>query len=233
MARATYLLLLLLISSSTFAQKNVTKQRLLWARYDLQFNMDKWKLQQEVEHRTYIAPWRKHQLLVRTSLHRSFNEHISGNVGFTYFEQSFPQDPDTSLYFFLQELRPHFTLSTKNEIAENLIFDHRLMNELRFFETEKNQFPYGNFRVRYQAQLTKVFNEHWNAKLFNEVMFNIAKNVIFNSFDQNRLGVVLQHKINAQWSYDLSYFKWYQQLPTGVDYVSRDIFRLSVHHKLN
>ena len=221
----------MLLSMNLFAQKQVDKQALFWVRYDVQLKTQNYKWQQEIEERVYTN-LRQHQLLIRTSVHKSLRPGISGNIGFCYFEQTTPQDPDTSLHIKRQELRPHVTFNLKNTMSDNWSFEQRLMNELRFFEQGNNNFPYGNFRLRYQLQSNHKLGEKWGLSLFNEVMFNIGSTVIFNSFDQNRLGAFFRYKPNKSLALDLGCFNWYQQLPTGSDYVSRTIFRFTLHHKL-
>ncbi|MFY0644248.1 MAG: DUF2490 domain-containing protein [Bacteroidia bacterium] len=226
-----FLIILMLMGVQLFAQKQVDKQDLLWVRYDFQLKTKQFKLQQEIEERVYTN-LRPHQLLIRTSIHKKLNPFLSGNIGFCYFEQTVPQDPDTSLIVMRQELRPHFTLSMKNSMTEKWSFEQRLMNELRFFEEGNNTFPYGNFRVRYQAQTNHQIKDKWRLTVFDEVMFNLGNDVVFNSFDQNRLGAFVRYSPNKVWSLDLGYFNWYQQLTTGSDYVSRNILRFTVHHTL-
>lgn len=230
--RLLTLVFLLHLGCFLFAQdKTKDHQQLLWYRYDLQHNITKeWKGQFEIENRQYWFPWRQHQLLIRASADRLLPSNSAVGGGFCYFLQSSPQDPQVIQYADYIELRPHIWLKHRDELTEKFNLEHRLMNELRFFEDRKGNFPYSNMRLRYQITAVYSLNEHLKFNAFNEIHMNMAKSIVLNTFDQNRLGVGIDFKLNKQLSVELNYFKWYQQLNTGVDFVLRDITRLTLHH---
>lgn len=227
-------LCMLSLAFTSHAQvKTKDHQQLLWYRYDLKYDLaDKWKGQFEIENRQYWFPWRQHQLLIRTSADRSLAASSAIGGGFCYFLQASPQEPDVKAYADYIELRPHLWLKHKDKISDQFWLKHRLMNELRFFEDGQGKFPYSNMRLRYQLTAVYKLNSKVKFNAFNEIHMNMAKSIVLNTFDQNRLGLGLNYSINKNVAVELNYFKWYQQLRTGVDFVMRDITRLTIHHKL-
>lgn len=62
--------------------------------------------------------------------------------------------------------------------------------------------------------------------LANETHLNFGKDVIFNTFNQNRLTIGLKHKISSKWKVDFGYMMVYQQLATGNVYNLNHTLRL-------
>src|SRR5690554_890224 len=90
-------LLLGLFSTSVKAQKKVDTQQLLWTRYYLKLKLhDNYQIRQEVEERTYWFPWRQHQFVTRTFAERKLGKGWNAGLGFTYFLQSLPHNPEIS-----------------------------------------------------------------------------------------------------------------------------------------
>ena len=71
-----------------------------------------------------------------------------------------------------------------------------------------------------------------NFILFDEIFINFGSKITQNVFDQNRIGASLLYQTNNPFSFELGYFKWSQQRPSGTDFYSRDIIRFTLHHKI-
>ena len=71
------------------------------------------------------------------------------------------------------------------------------------------------------------------AVINDEIMFNAGKNIIYNTFDQNRIYSALQVGFNDNLAIELGYLKSFQQRVNGIDYFNRNIIRLSIFHKIN
>ncbi|MFD0777342.1 DUF2490 domain-containing protein [Flavobacterium myungsuense] len=71
------------------------------------------------------------------------------------------------------------------------------------------------------------------AVINDEIMFNAGKNIIYNTFDQNRIYGALQFGFNDNLAIELGYLNSFQQRVNGVDYFNRNIIRLSIFHKIN
>ena len=64
MKKLTLITVLLTLGLIVNAQKTVTTQNLIWLHYNGIVNLNKWKLDIEVEERSYIMPIRQHQLFL-------------------------------------------------------------------------------------------------------------------------------------------------------------------------
>ncbi len=62
--------------------------------------------------------------------------------------------------------------------------------------------------------------------LANEIHLNLGKEVVFNTFNQNRLTVGIKHKLNKNWKVDCGYMMVYQQLAAGNVYNLNHTLRL-------
>lgn len=71
MKRAIGVLFLLVVTNSVFAQKEITKQSLVWYNLytTLEFN-EKWYFENEIQERHFINPTAQHQFIVRSHIHR-------------------------------------------------------------------------------------------------------------------------------------------------------------------
>jgi hypothetical protein len=109
----------------------------------------------------------------------------------------------------------------------------RLRNEQRWQEkiaddesTGENRFTN---RVRYLVSFTiPVFNnKKWpSLVLADELLIHFGKEVVYNTFDQNRIFVGIRQNINPKLSYDFGYMNVYQQKYTGYQYDMNHTIRL-------
>jgi hypothetical protein len=64
-------------------------------------------------------------------------------------------------------------------------------------------------------------------------MINAGRNIIKNTFDQNRIYGAFQYGINKNIALELGYLKSFQKRASGVDYFDRDIIRFTFFHKIS
>jgi hypothetical protein len=69
--------------------------------------------------------------------------------------------------------------------------------------------------------------------VYDELMINGGKNVLKNTFDQNRIYAALHYGINKNIALELGYLNSFQQRSSGIDYFNRDIIRFTFFHKIN
>lgn len=69
--------------------------------------------------------------------------------------------------------------------------------------------------------------------LMNEVFVNLGKNVVYNTFDQNRLFVGFGYQFNKHLNAQLGYMNVYQQEAAGNSYFSTHTIRFFVFHSLD
>ncbi|HZH70646.1 MAG TPA: DUF2490 domain-containing protein [Flavobacteriaceae bacterium] len=227
-------LLLGLFSTSVNAQKNVDTQQLLWTRYYLKLKLnDNYQIRQEIEERAYWFPWRQHQFVSRTFAEGKLGKGWNAGIGFTYFLQSLPHDPEITDFTNQLELRPQLEIAYKQTISEKVILHHRYWSEFRFFEQPNGSFEYGNNRTRYKIEIRYSPIDKLILKAFDEIHINIGSKIVQNVFDQNRYGASVQYMPYENLGFELGYFNWYQQRKSGVDFYNRHIVRFTIHHTIN
>ncbi|MEM1002423.1 MAG: DUF2490 domain-containing protein, partial [Bacteroidota bacterium] len=62
--------------------------------------------------------------------------------------------------------------------------------------------------------------------LADEIHLNFGKNVVYNTFNQNRLTIGIKQKLSDKWSFDCGYMMVYQQLAVGNVYNLNHTLRL-------
>jgi hypothetical protein len=109
----------------------------------------------------------------------------------------------------------------------------RIRNEQRWQEKMANDEPTGELRftdrVRYLVSFNiPVFNKkNWPLLVVSdEVLIHFGKEVVYNTFDQNRLFVGIKQNISPKLSFDLGYMNVYQQKYSGYQYDMNHTIRL-------
>lgn len=234
--------IILLLPEFLLAQKKVENQQLIWYGYynDLKFN-ENWNLNSEIQERQFYNPTAQHQLVFRSNLERKVFGDWNASVGMTLFLQN-PNTPNSESNLTVPELRPDIGFSNKQKLGF-LTINHRYKAEVRFFHDMENDrlvggYRFSNFRLRYQLGLDfpiwkKEGNEKLLLKIKDEIMFNVGKKIVKNTFDQNRIYAAFNYKLNASYAFELGYMNWFQQQKSGVDFYNRDILRLSIIHSID
>jgi len=224
--------LILILSSSLHAQKNVETQNLLWLGYHLKIKLNEnWRIRQEIEERTYWFPWRQHQYLLRTNLEWRFAKDWNLAVGGAYFVNTLPQDPIKVKIDNQSELRPQFELANKQVLSSKWNLLHRYWTEFRFFESlEQGGFKFENIRVRYRLELHYKPTSEITLKAFDEIFLNVGNKIVQNVFDQNRYGASIQYMPFPKLGLELGYINLFQQRKSGIDFYNRNILKFTLHH---
>lgn len=109
---------------------------------------------------------------------------------------------------------------------------HRLRNEQRWMQKMRNDKPSGDWkftnRVRYLINLNfPLARTHGKLSIVvaDEIFLQLGKEVVFNTFDQNRIFVGIKNRLNNHWSYDIGYMNVYQQKANGYQYDMNHTFR--------
>lgn len=236
------LVIILMIPEFFLAQKKVENQQLIWYGYynNLKFN-ENWTLNSEIQERQFYNPTAQHQLVFRSNLERKLLGDWNVSVGMTLFLQN-PNDPNSESNLTVPELRPDFGFNQKQKIGIVAI-NHRYKVEVRFFHDVENEelvggYRFSNFRLRYQLGLDFSIwkngkEQAFIAKIKDEIMFNVGNKIVKNTFDQNRIYVAFNYKINNSYAVELGYMNWFQQQKSGIDFYNRDILRLSIFHSID
>ncbi|NEV94677.1 DUF2490 domain-containing protein [Psychroflexus sp. YR1-1] len=235
MRKSLLICLVILLSAfytkDALAQKNVKTQELLWTRFALEAKLsENYQIHQELEERTYWFPWRQHQFLSRTYLRRELGKGWNAGLGFTYFLQALPNDPEITDYTNRTELRPQLEIAYKQILSEKIELHHRYWSEFRFFEKSDNAFEYGNNRTRYKLELRYALTPKITLKAFDEIHINLGNKIVQNVFNQNRYGGSLLYMLKDNFGVELGYLNWFQQQESGVDFYNRHILRFTVRY---
>ncbi len=109
----------------------------------------------------------------------------------------------------------------------------RLRNEQRWQEKIVNDESTGENRftdrVRYLVSFNIPVFKKKTAPLLvlsDEILVHFGKEVIYNTFDQNRLFIGIKQSINPKLSFDFRYMNVYQQKYTGYQYDMNHTLRL-------
>jgi len=139
-------------------------------------------------------------------------------------------------FTFAKENRIHQQLSYSSKIGR-INFTQRLRNEQRWQQIIINDEPskllrFTN-RVRYLMSLNiPVFKNQYLPALVlaDEIMIQFGKDVVYNTFDQNRLFIGLRQKISHDLNFDIGYMRVFQQRISGFQYDLNHTFRLYFYY---
>ena len=116
-------------------------------------------------------------------------------------------------------------------------FLHRIRNEQRWHEVlneegEVDRIRFSN-RVRFLFSLSfQIFQKETLPKLVvsDEILFHFGKEIVYNTFDQNRLFIGINHRLNPSWSFDFGYMSVFQQRYSGYQYDHNHTLRLFFYY---
>jgi hypothetical protein len=235
-----FCLLLVCFVSRAQTEKNVDHQSLLWTRYCNQLTLNnKWSLHTEFDNRVFLKPTEENLYVLRLQGRYKINPEFEVGGGFAYFSVT-TQNPDVTFDFKVPEYRTQQDITWKHDI-ESVTLNQRFQVEQRFIHKANKEglLPgttfYWRFRYRLQGEYScwKKENQYLKAIVYDELMINGGKNVVKNTFDQNRIYAALQYGVNKNIALELGYLKSFQQRASGVDYFDRDIIRFTFFHKIN
>ncbi|WP_234572441.1 DUF2490 domain-containing protein [Rhodohalobacter sp. 614A] len=217
--------------------KNIDHETFYWLRYSPSFDLgSSWSLKGELEIRRWAFPDRQHQLLVpRVTFVKSLSNGWEIGAGGVYFFQSLPQDGEADIDLTRPEIRPHQDLTMRDKVG-NVGITHRYRLEERFIrKTEGTELADGydfNLRFRYRVQFRIPLNDKSGAgaldfKIGDEIMINAGKDIVRNTFDQNRLYVGIRSKFSSKSNLEADLINWFQQRSNGDDFRSRYILRVT------
>lgn len=238
------IVLLNLVNSTAFAEKNKLKQNSLWFRYKADINLPKKnKIYFEIEDKIHVAPSSKHGLFYwRLGAEKQFksNWSIGGGIYNAYYGTSALIHPSK---MHIPEARPFINVGYKQNIKPIFSITHRYRAEWRFIKntnkafTEKIDGFKNYFRFRYQISLNTIAfkkdDKELSFALFEEVFINAGKKVQKNVFDQNRLGLAVKYNFNKTVATEISYIYNIQQKSNGDDMYNRQILRFTLYTNFN
>jgi hypothetical protein len=133
---------------------------------------------------------------------------------------------------FVQEDRMYIQIQSISKLGKISLLQ-RLRNENRWQQKMVNDSFSGNYkitdRIRYLLSVTiPVFKNKKYPSLVvsDELAIQFGKEVVYNTFEQNRMFFGIRQNISKNLSYDLGYMQVMQQKATGYQYDKNNTFRL-------
>ena len=145
-------------------------------------------------------------------------------------------DTDVGLEYAL-ERRTYQQLLWRAEV-KNVVFLQRVRIEQRWHEVldpldgTVDRIRYSNrFRFLISASFKVFNNPKWpRAVISDEILFHVGKEIVFNTFDQNRLFLGFNSRLGEKWTVDYGYMMVYQQRYSGFEYDMNHTIRLFFYY---
>lgn len=166
------------------------------------------------------------------------NDHFKYTGSLTYVDQF----PAVGKPYHLAEYRPWQQIQL-NTSTKNSKWLQWIRLEERFKETAINNTASGkydfNYRLRYyvlaQFPLTKHKYEKGSISFVSseELYLNFGKNIVYNTFDQNRFFLGFYYYINRDNILQLGYTNMFQKYNAPNKYLNSDVLRISVFNNID
>jgi hypothetical protein len=236
------LVLLAGVVAQSYGQKQVAQVQQIWTAYFNQTRFsDKWGLWADFHLRTkddYTSDLSSG--IARLGLTYYLNDNTKLTVGYGYINH-FPGDTHADIsrpeHRPWQQIQWH-TKYNKLRLAQYVRLEERYRRKVK----DNDELAPGhdfNYRVRYNFLAMVPFSRNAFAPrtlsfVFNdEAHVNFGKEIVYNTFDQNRLFLGVAYHVNPHDNVQLGYLNVFQQLPAGNRYRNIDAIRLFYFHTLD
>jgi Protein of unknown function (DUF2490) len=180
------------------------------------------------------------QFLIRVGPTYYLNDNVRFTVAYN-FVNFFPDETHPNIS--IVEHRPFqqiqwYTKFPKSRMMQWIRLDERFRQNIKSNGTLGEGFNF-NWRVRYNYILFLPLSKKGlapgsiQAVLNDEIMFNFGKNIVYNSFDQNRLFAGLAYQVSPEAHVQLGYMNVFQQLASGNHYKSLNCIRAFYFHNFD
>lgn len=236
------LMLLLGLSTCVNAQKQTSHVQQVWLNYFNQTRFsERWGMWADISFRSK-EDWvsEMSQLLGRVGATYYLGNNTKLTAGYAYVHH-FPGDNHPEIA--MPEHRPWQQVQWHTNKS-----NFRLMQWVRLEERFRRRIAapdklgegYNfNYRVRYNMLLAIPLSRKpfapgtFSGVLNNETHFNLGRQIVYNSFDQNRLFAGVFYHVNKHDQVQAGYMNLYQQLAAGNRYRSVHTARISYFHTLD
>lgn len=235
----TIILFLIAGKLSAFAQKKVNDIEQIWLGYVNQTRIsEKWGVWFDANIRTADQFANGFSVTIwRPGIMYFLSDNTSISLGYAYAHYFGGHDGRN---IALPEHRPWQQIMWGNRYPK-LRIQNRVRLEERYRRKMESPDKLGegynfNFRLRYNFSLAtpiskKPFTPNTVSLVFNnEVMLNFGKEILTNTFDQNRLFGGLNYHLSQNSSIQAGYMYIYQQLGTGAQYRNNHTIRINFLH---
>lgn len=232
MKRNTLIILFLSLSLTASAQKEkeVDQQLQTWTSLNTVVKFSEhWGFIADVHIRWDGFAYQNNFYFLRGGMTYIPNKTVALVAGYAHLWLE-PSNPEWNTYSDENRFYQQVNLNTK---AGSVGVLQRLRNEQRWQEKIVNDQETGEQRftnrVRYLVSFNiPVFKKKTLPLLVvsDEVMLQFGKEVVYNTFDQNRFFVGIKQAIDPKWSFDFGYMNVYQQKYSGYQYNMNHTIRL-------
>lgn len=229
------LLLPKLILGQAHTEKEINNQIQSWFSLNSNFNFNEhWGLLVDFHIRRNDFINKDSFYLARGAVAYTPTSKIMLATGFAHLWGA-PSKPDWST--FVNENRIYQQVQLISKTGKISILQ-RIRNEQRWQDKIVNDERTGKTRftdrVRYLLSFNvPIFKKKTMPSLViaDEILLHFGKEVVYNTFDQNRIFIGVKQNINSKLSFDFGYMNVYQQKYSGYQYDSNHTLRLFFYYK--
>lgn len=228
MQRIIFLICILLFSVGPFngkAQnrpKEINKQDQVWVSINNTVRLsDKWGFVADLHERRNNFLKDQNFLFIRLGANYWLKDNITAGAGYGHLWLS-PTTPGLKTIAKENRLYQQIQMNSKAG-AINVV--QRLRNEERWQQKIADDKFIGDYkftnRVRYLLSAAIPFskkNGYPSLVVSDELFIQFGKEVVYNTFDQNRLFIGIKQKLSKDLSFDLGYMQVKQQKASGYQY---------------
>lgn len=220
----------MVIFAQTIKQKEINQQMHTWVSINsvTKFAI-KWGFSGDIHIRTNDFLKDNNFYIVRTGIDYLPNPKLSYVFGYAHLWLA-PSVDTFRTYSNENRMYQQVQLITKWGTTGMLL---RLRNEQRWQDIIINDSDSGRHkfsnRIRYLISVNiPIFKKKTSPALVisDELLIHFGKEIVYNTFDQNRMFVGIRQNISPQLSYDCGYMNVYQQKSTGYQYDNNHTLRL-------
>ena len=223
-------LLSLVGSSQTQNEKVINQQTQTWISLNTVTKFNKhWGVVADAHIRTDDFFAKNNFYFLRGGIRYFVNPSVNITAGYAHLWLAPSKDTWTT---YSDENRIYQQVQWSSKMG-NVKMLQRIRNEQRWSEkivndeeTGENRF---SNRVRYLLSFDIPIFKNKKAptlSLSDELLIQFGKEMVYNTFDQNRFFIGIKQSINPKWSYDFGYMNVYQQKISGFQYDMNHTIRL-------
>ena len=228
------LLFPLLALGQTQTTKDVNVQTQSWFALNTTFRLDEnWSILADAQMRRSQFLSQNNFNIVRTGLAYDILPGFATALGYAHLWVA----PSNSAWSTIANENRIYQQALYSTKLGNVTLVHRLRNEQRWQDIIVNDQKTGDLRftnrVRYQLGCTIPLSKKASVPsivVSDEILFQFGKDVVYNTFDQNRIFVGIRQALSPTWSYDFGYMQVYQQKSSGFQYDQNHTLRLFFYY---
>lgn len=238
-----YILLNILLIPVSNGQdsKTITKDNQIWLSYSSQIRTSaKWGLWLDLSYRRkedFIS--QPFQAVVRPGVTYFLNDDFRLSAGYAYFNH-YPagareiSQPEHRIWQQLQWSQKLRLFSLRHAIRLEQRFRRKYLDN----EHLATDYNYNN-RIRYNFTFLVPLNKREITEktvflsLNDEILVNFGKQIVYNYFDQNRLGVGLGYQADKSIMVQIGYMNVFQQLASGSSFQQNHVLRMILSYNFH